>query len=89
MSNSPFASGRSTPARPQAANPTSPTQSTFSETSGINLQPATSTPRSVFRGTASTFATPSSSVRIRADPSIATCFDPSDKELYALWAPRA
>ncbi|KAL1761100.1 hypothetical protein FB107DRAFT_269439 [Schizophyllum commune] len=89
MSSSPFASGRSTPLRPQAANPASPTQSTFSESSGIILQPATSTPRSVLRSTASTFAVPSSGVRIRADPSIATCFDPSDKELYALWAPRA
>ncbi|KAI9508943.1 hypothetical protein F5148DRAFT_1283501 [Russula earlei] len=26
---------------------------------------------------------------IRVDPSIATCFDPADKELYDLWAPKS
>ncbi|KAJ3789110.1 hypothetical protein GGU11DRAFT_764347 [Lentinula aff. detonsa] len=25
---------------------------------------------------------------IRADPSMLTCFDPADKELYDLWAPK-
>ncbi|KIM46126.1 hypothetical protein M413DRAFT_304153 [Hebeloma cylindrosporum] len=25
---------------------------------------------------------------VRSDPSILTCFDPSDKELYELWAPK-
>ncbi|KAL5508414.1 hypothetical protein ACEPAH_6033 [Sanghuangporus vaninii] len=25
---------------------------------------------------------------IRADPTLASCFDPSDKELYDLWAPK-
>ncbi|KAJ3722866.1 hypothetical protein FB446DRAFT_782946 [Lentinula raphanica] len=25
---------------------------------------------------------------IRSDPSILTCFDPADKELYDLWAPK-
>ncbi|KAL5530566.1 hypothetical protein ACEPAF_6824 [Sanghuangporus sanghuang] len=25
---------------------------------------------------------------IRTDPTLATCFDPSDKELYELWAPK-
>jgi hypothetical protein len=24
---------------------------------------------------------------IRADPTMTTCFDPADKELYDLWAP--
>ncbi|KAF8318193.1 hypothetical protein DL93DRAFT_2076193 [Clavulina sp. PMI_390] len=28
------------------------------------------------------------SISIRADPTISTSFDPSDKELYALWAPK-
>ncbi|KAF4619767.1 hypothetical protein D9613_005025 [Agrocybe pediades] len=27
-------------------------------------------------------------VVIRSDPSMLTCFDPADKELYNLWAPR-
>jgi len=27
-------------------------------------------------------------VAIRVDHSIATCFDPADKELYDLWAPK-
>ncbi|KAF8238734.1 hypothetical protein L208DRAFT_204889 [Tricholoma matsutake] len=25
---------------------------------------------------------------VRSDPSLLTCFDPSDKELYDLWAPQ-
>ncbi|GJE84224.1 hypothetical protein PsYK624_003000 [Phanerochaete sordida] len=25
---------------------------------------------------------------IRADPALVTCFDPADKELYDLWAPK-
>ncbi|KAL1743748.1 hypothetical protein HDZ31DRAFT_40238, partial [Schizophyllum fasciatum] len=67
----------------------SPSETTFSEASGINLQPTTNTPRSIFRGPPSTSATPAGSVRIRSDPTLVSCFDPSDKELYALWAPRA
>ena len=27
-------------------------------------------------------------IKIRADPALVTCFDPSDKELYDLWAPK-
>ncbi|KAK7060586.1 hypothetical protein VNI00_001352 [Paramarasmius palmivorus] len=26
---------------------------------------------------------------IRSDPSLLTCFDPADKELYDLWAPKS
>lgn len=25
---------------------------------------------------------------IRADPALVTCFDPADKQLYGLWAPK-
>ena len=28
-------------------------------------------------------------IAIRVDHSIATCFDPADKELYDLWVPKA
>ncbi|KAF9534269.1 hypothetical protein CPB83DRAFT_902222 [Crepidotus variabilis] len=27
-------------------------------------------------------------IAIRSDPSMLTCFDPADKELYELWAPK-
>ena len=33
-------------------------------------------------------ATHTHKVSIRVDHSIATCFDPADKELYDLWAPK-
>ncbi|KDR83683.1 hypothetical protein GALMADRAFT_662906 [Galerina marginata CBS 339.88] len=32
--------------------------------------------------------TPRRRVLLRSDPSISTCFDPADKELYDLWAPK-
>ena len=34
-------------------------------------------------------ATPGRKVTIRVDPALFTCFDPADKELYDLWAPKA
>ncbi|OCH94124.1 hypothetical protein OBBRIDRAFT_789647 [Obba rivulosa] len=34
------------------------------------------------------FSTPARKIVIRADPALVTCFDPSDKELYDLWAPK-
>ncbi|CAA7259819.1 unnamed protein product [Cyclocybe aegerita] len=30
---------------------------------------------------------PTRALVVRADPSMLTCFDPADKELYDLWAP--
>ncbi|OBZ70400.1 hypothetical protein A0H81_10004 [Grifola frondosa] len=48
----------------------------------------------IFRGVTLTpsisshFGTPTRRVIIRADPSLVSCFDPSDKELYDLWAPK-
>ncbi|KAI0699459.1 hypothetical protein BC835DRAFT_1412643 [Cytidiella melzeri] len=32
--------------------------------------------------------TPVRKLVVRSDPSIVTCFDPADKELYELWAPK-
>lgn len=32
--------------------------------------------------------TPVRRVAIRSDPSLVTCFDPADKELYDLWVPK-
>ncbi|THH08653.1 hypothetical protein EW145_g2563 [Phellinidium pouzarii] len=37
---------------------------------------------------ATAFGTPTKRVIIRADPTLVTCFDPADKELYDLWAPK-
>ncbi|KAF8745950.1 hypothetical protein AX14_004245 [Amanita brunnescens Koide BX004] len=37
---------------------------------------------------ATPFATPARKVVVRSDPSLLTCFDPADKELYDLWVPR-
>ncbi|TRM67759.1 hypothetical protein BD626DRAFT_564665 [Schizophyllum amplum] len=90
MESSPFTSRPSTPARPGTSQSfhtgsSSPTN-TLSESSGVNLQPSASTSRSIFRGAASGMATPTGGVRIRADPTLVTCFDSADKELYDLWA---
>lgn len=48
-------------------------------------------PRSAFQSAlpilpSSTFG--AKRVVVRVDPSLMTCFDPSDKELYDLWAPK-
>ncbi|KAG8935253.1 hypothetical protein FRC03_000968 [Tulasnella sp. 419] len=32
--------------------------------------------------------TPKRAINIRSDPMMVTCFDPQDKELYDLWAPK-
>ncbi|KZT74369.1 hypothetical protein DAEQUDRAFT_190075 [Daedalea quercina L-15889] len=47
-----------------------------------------SIPLSVSSALAASFDTPGGKIQIRADPALVTCFDPSDKELYDLWAPR-
>ncbi|THV08488.1 hypothetical protein K435DRAFT_959049 [Dendrothele bispora CBS 962.96] len=44
--------------------------------------------RTSLRGVLTPAGTPSRKPVVRADPSILTCFDPSDKELYDLWAPK-
>ncbi|KAF5363818.1 hypothetical protein D9756_000434 [Leucocoprinus leucothites] len=33
-------------------------------------------------------AEPQRQLYVRADPTLLTCFDPADKELYDLWAPK-
>ncbi|KAI0938090.1 hypothetical protein AcV7_003378 [Taiwanofungus camphoratus] len=74
-----FSNPREATPVPGDASPTSTTLSNLS--------------RSVFRATlpmttSSSFGTPGHKVTIRADPSLVTCFDPIDKELYDLWAPK-
>jgi hypothetical protein len=64
----------------EAAN-VSPTLSSFS--SGSNA-PLASAGRDE-----SSLAPRTRKIVIRVDHSIATCFDPADKELYDLWSPKA
>ncbi|KAI0677602.1 hypothetical protein C8Q78DRAFT_987908 [Trametes maxima] len=64
----------------------SPTSSTISNLSRI-IEPSRSLFRTIPSTPASAYGTPARKVTIRADPSIVTCFDPADKELYELWAP--
>lgn len=66
----------------------SPTSTIFSGDSPSNLNNAS---RSAFRAgstTPMTLGTPSKKIVIRSDPAMVTCFDPEDKELYDLWAPK-
>ncbi|KAH9853491.1 hypothetical protein C2E23DRAFT_728155 [Lenzites betulinus] len=67
----------------------SPTSSTISNLSRI-LEPSRSLYRPIPSAPSSAFGTPASArkVVIRADPALVTCFDPADKELYDLWAPK-
>ncbi|KAI0349417.1 hypothetical protein OH77DRAFT_1594236 [Trametes cingulata] len=65
----------------------SPTSSTISNLSRI-LEPSRSLYRPIPSAPPSTFGTPSRKVVIRADPALVTCFDPADRELYDLWAPK-
>ncbi|ETW83964.1 hypothetical protein HETIRDRAFT_146686 [Heterobasidion irregulare TC 32-1] len=37
----------------------------------------------------SRLSAPTHKLTIRADPTMVTCFDPADKELYNLWVPRS
>lgn len=39
-------------------------------------------------GAAVNLGTPGRKVVIRSDPSLVSCFDPADKELYDLWVPK-
>lgn len=43
--------------------------------------------REAARSNFPSLATPTKKT-IRVDPSLLSCFDPSDKELYDLWAPK-
>ncbi|KAF8335687.1 uncharacterized protein EI90DRAFT_3046795 [Cantharellus anzutake] len=71
----------------------SPTNTVRSSPSiNSSIQPNISTPRrraaAPGSGSSSIFATPSSLSHIRSDHAILTAFDPADKELYNLWAPK-
>ncbi|KAJ7754254.1 hypothetical protein DFH07DRAFT_823436 [Mycena maculata] len=64
----------------------SPT-STLSESASFRFNDSTS--RSAFRATFTPASgTPSRKTLMRSDPSILTTFDPADRELYDLWAPK-
>ncbi|KAI0771607.1 hypothetical protein BD413DRAFT_58375 [Trametes elegans] len=65
----------------------SPTSSTISNLSRI-LEPSRSLYRPIPSTPTSAFGTPARKVTIRADPAMVTCFDPADRELYDLWAPK-
>ena len=70
--------------QPGDASPTSTTLSNQSRS--VFSRP--SIPLSLSSALAPTFDLPRGKVTIRADPAIVTCFDPADKELYDLWAPK-
>ncbi|KAJ7498862.1 hypothetical protein FB451DRAFT_1384636 [Mycena latifolia] len=64
----------------------SPT-STLSESASFRFTDSAS--RSAFRATYTPASgTPSKKNLVRSDPSILTAFDPADRELYELWAPK-
>ncbi|KAI0723286.1 hypothetical protein C8Q76DRAFT_390391 [Earliella scabrosa] len=66
---------------------TSPTSSTISNVSRI-VEPSRSFYRHLTSAPPSALGTPARKVTIRADPALLTCFDPADRELYDLWAPK-
>lgn len=69
----------------QPGNNASPT-STYSESTETAFRLTDrSTLHAVF---ATPFTTPARKVVVRSDPSLLTCFDPADKELYDLWVTR-
>ena len=70
--------------QPGDASPTSTTLSNQSRS--VFSRP--SIPLSLSSALAPTFDLPRGKVTIRTDPAIVTCFDPADRELYDLWAPK-
>ncbi|KAL1946821.1 hypothetical protein VTO73DRAFT_14925 [Trametes versicolor] len=65
----------------------SPTSSTMSNVSRV-FEPSRSLYRPIPSAPTSAYGTPARKITVRADPALVTCFDPSDRELYDLWAPR-
>ncbi|KAH7920172.1 hypothetical protein BV22DRAFT_820562 [Leucogyrophana mollusca] len=65
---------------------TSPTSATISE-SGGSFYRMNEPPRPTLHHYPVTLNT-SRKVTIRSDPALVTCFDPADKELHELWAPK-
>ncbi|RPD67183.1 hypothetical protein L226DRAFT_608419 [Lentinus tigrinus ALCF2SS1-7] len=80
---------RATPQQTPAGGDASPTSSTISNLSARILEPSRSLYRPITSAPPSALGTPARKIIIRADPAILTCFDPADKELYDLWAPRS
>ncbi|KAJ7095444.1 hypothetical protein B0H15DRAFT_829576 [Mycena belliarum] len=65
----------------------SPTSTLESEPASFRFSDSAS--RSTFRATFTPAnGTPSKKNIVRSDPSIFTAFDPADRELYELWAPK-
>ncbi|TFY68613.1 hypothetical protein EVG20_g3478 [Dentipellis fragilis] len=64
----------------------SPTSSTFSTSTSFSDRLG---PSHTFSSLNVTAAPPVHKLTIRTNPTISTCFDPADKELYDLWAPKA
>ncbi|KAK0482101.1 hypothetical protein EDD18DRAFT_767434 [Armillaria luteobubalina] len=60
-----------------------PSFSTAFSDSGISSRLTREASRSSFH-----MGTPTRRVLVRSDPALLTCFDPADKELYNLWAPK-
>ncbi|KAK0190832.1 hypothetical protein F5146DRAFT_570382 [Armillaria mellea] len=60
-----------------------PSFSTAFSDSGISSRLTREASRSSFP-----MGTPTRRVLVRSDPALLTCFDPADKELYDLWAPK-
>ncbi|KAK0206666.1 hypothetical protein DFS33DRAFT_1381770 [Desarmillaria ectypa] len=64
-------------------NENTPSLSTAFSDSGISSRLTREASRSSFH-----MGTPTRRVLVRSDPALLTCFDPADKELYDLWAPK-
>ncbi|KAK2466257.1 hypothetical protein APHAL10511_001899 [Amanita phalloides] len=81
----PTSSPRARHATGDPGNNASPT-STYSESTE---NPIRLNDRSAFHSVfAGSYTTPARKVVVRCDPSLFTCFDSADKELYDLWMPR-
>ncbi|KZT12471.1 uncharacterized protein LAESUDRAFT_718729 [Laetiporus sulphureus 93-53] len=77
----------STPRHGEATNASNATLTSSTVTLSASLASSTLLTSSSF-DTFSSFAALHRKVVIRADPSVNTCFDPADKELYDLWSPK-
>ncbi|KAK0453758.1 hypothetical protein EV421DRAFT_1897750 [Armillaria borealis] len=60
-----------------------PSLSTAFSDTGISSRLTREASRSSFH-----MGTPTRRVLVRSDPALLTCFDPADRELYDLWAPK-
>ena len=80
---------QNSPAQPAEASPSSATARTGSVPRGLDTGGFRSAMvSSTHSFSLSSTAPPPRQLVIRADPALATCFDPADKELYDLWAPK-